>query len=308
MKDLFRKIPSLAIFAVLIAVPLLFLFKTNIKDNSVASFTKNLSAVPMSWDLDKVRSEISRSETKYNDAFFNGSDPNGSFMKTQEASMAGMRARQYDLESEQALGYSLNTYNPDDYTSSKFMSDGRPTPAARYEPGAPKNTSQNKPATDKTKPNTTTNDTGLEDDPYYAGSEKNFESQTSQDTPWDQQKHHQGDPWGGLVVSRISCTCEQPNYIVILNDFVIKGSRVLKVDYQKTGFYLFYDLKPGQYGLGTFDKNAICKIRVGNKCINFQVDGVINKGPGFGSSGVMGGGGLPSLSSTPTGPNNVVTF
>lgn len=298
MKDLFKRIPTLAIFAVLIAIPLLFLFKTNTKDSSVALFTKNLSAVPMSWDLDKVRSEISRSETKYNDAFFNGSDPNGSFMKTQEASMAGMRARQYDLESEQALGYSLNTYNPDDYTTSNYVSDGSPTPGARYEPKTSSNSTSNN----------QTNDTKLEDDPYYAGSEKNFESQTSQDTPWDQQKHHQGDPWGGLVVSRISCTCEQPNYIVILNDFVIKGQRVLKVDYQKTGFYLFYDLKPGQYGLGTFDKNAICKIRVGNKCLNFQVDGVINKGPGFGSSGVMGGGGLPSLSSTPTGPNNVTTF
>ena len=271
--NLFKKVSKI----ILVVVFVTYLF--------IGNFTFAAAPiVPMNWDLNQIRKEVTRRENIYDNYYFNGRDPNSTFMRRQEATISAFKARQYDLEFQQTMGYPnpYNAFNPEDYSLDKYVSDGKPTPNVNYDP----NQNITNPA------NGANNLTeGL--------------TETGSDTPtsdWASKIQHQGDPWGGLVVGRVECTCEPPNYIVFINDYVINSTRTLKVDFAYTGFYLFYDLKPGQYGLGTFDKDAICKIRMGNNCVNYKVDGVINRGPGFGSSGIM----LPGMdsSSLPTGPTD----
>jgi len=108
--------------------------------------------------------------------------------------------------------------------------------------------------------------------------------------PWGEQIHHEGIPFGGLVVARIECDCEGPQkYTVFMNEFTEQALKKLKVDIPYTKFYLFYDLQPGQYGLGTYDMGGTCYSRqIDPQCRTpLIVDGVINHGPGVGSSGTM---------------------
>lgn len=138
------------------------------------------------------------------------------------------------------------------------------------------------------------NDTGADNDPYYGGYAENLSSQTeapagTSDLGWDQQIHHTGTPWGGLVVGpKIPCNCENPkSYMVSVNDYVSKGTVYIKYEDMYSKAYMFWDLNPGQYGLGTLDLGGVCKINMG-QCVDYPVYGIINRGPGFGSSGSMG--------------------
>lgn len=124
------------------------------------------------------------------------------------------------------------------------------------------------------------------------------------ETPWAEQIHHTGTPWGGLAVGpKIPCTCENPkNYMIGVNDYVSKGSVFIKYEDMKSKAYLYYDLNIGQYGLGTLDLGGTCSFRVGIDCIDYPVYGIINSGPGFGTSG-FGGLSFPSILGDGAGQN-----
>lgn len=117
-----------------------------------------------------------------------------------------------------------------------------------------------------------------------------------QELPWGEKIQHQGVPFGGLVIERIPCDCEDPTgkykYTVIMNEYVEKTTKKFKIDIPYTKFYLFYELNVGQYGLGTYDPGGKCYTKkVDPECkVPLIVDGVINHGPGVGSSGIMGSG------------------
>lgn len=103
--------------------------------------------------------------------------------------------------------------------------------------------------------------------------------------PWINQKKHQGEPFGGRIIKREECTCEPPHYIVQINDYVTKGNIWLKVEKPKSTIYEYgQNLTPNKFTLGTYDKNATCNQRKGDRCIPKKVNGVINSGPGAGVS------------------------
>jgi hypothetical protein len=246
------------------------------------------AGVPINWNQDRLRSEIRDKELKYEDYFFGGTDPNSPFMLRQQAAIDAMRARLYDLEFTDAMGFlpPNPSYHPDDFTPQNYIPRGHVTERTPYDWNPrPQRGVQNN--TNNTTNNRTNNDTGRSDDPYYGGYDQNLASQTGQEESWGSKTQHQGEPFGGLVVARMECTCEMPNYIVFLQDFTSQSLKILKVDTSYSKMYQFYDLNVGQYGVGTYDMNAICRIRVGMDCIPFNVDGVINRGPGAGSSGVI---------------------
>ncbi len=106
--------------------------------------------------------------------------------------------------------------------------------------------------------------------------------------PWAQQKHHTGEPFGGLVLFRLECNCprERPgNYAVIVNDLVLKKSIWLKVD-EKSKMYEYWHLLMNRYGLGTYNKGGTCYSRlVDPECKRpVTMDGTLNDGPGTGTS------------------------
>ncbi|MFA7193672.1 MAG: hypothetical protein WC087_02030 [Candidatus Paceibacterota bacterium] len=102
-------------------------------------------------------------------------------------------------------------------------------------------------------------------------------------TSWMNQKRHQGEPFGGYILTRIECDCEG-NYIVLINDYVSRSNLWLKVEKGKSTIYEYgKELTPNKYTLGTYDKGATCKMQV-RDCKPAKVDGVINSGPGAGVS------------------------
>jgi len=245
--------------------------KTDVKDFALIQGT-SMAAVPMSWDLDKLRSNIARQEKRYERYYFeNNKDPNSAFMRRQEAGIAAMKHRQNDLEFEQAMGaYPPNPYNPKDYRLSNFKSDGRPTPNVYYEPGAERqNGVENL--------YDTSNNWGNPDD-------VNMESSSDQsDLPWGSQTHHQGIPFGGQVIQMLPCDCEGPGtYISYINDTVSKSGIWLKVD-SSSKMYEYWHLIPNRYGVGTYDPVATCAMTI-NQCQPLPVTGKINRGPGAGTS------------------------
>lgn len=272
MKKMFKN-PSKFFLIIIGVIILVFLGKSfdNLYFSKENKGNSSLAAVPMTWDLGRVRSEIKKFEQRYENYFFSGKDPNSSFMKRQEAAMEALRARQYDLEAVDSLGYSLDTYNPKDYRLENFVSSGNPTQNVFYDPKVKATESSN-----------------LQKLNTLLGQQN---PQNQQELPWGEQIHHDGVPFGGLVVARIECDCEGPQkYTVFMMEFTEKTLKKLKVDIPYTKFYLFYDLQPGQYGLGTYDMGGTCYSRqIDPQCRTpLIVDGVINHGPGVGSSGVMG--------------------
>lgn len=101
--------------------------------------------------------------------------------------------------------------------------------------------------------------------------------------PWMDQVHHTGEPFGGYITRRQECDCEG-NYIVLVQDYVSKSNLWLKVENGKSTIYEYgRNLTPNKYVLGTYDKNATCKMQR-NDCKPRKVNGVINSGPGAGVS------------------------
>lgn len=289
MKDLLKNYKkfSLALLAMLFLVFIATLFDSN----SIFSSNKiGLAAVPMGWNVDKLRSEIRRFEQRYDRYYFEHSkDPNSAFMLKQEAAMEAMRARQYDLEFQEIFGYENPLpYNPRDYTAANFVSTGQPTQNVSYTPG--ENPFADNLAGNNTYEELFNNPENHMDPDLAAQMLGEGESQ-----PYSVEgKNHEGEPWGGLVVSRIECTCEPPNYMVIMNDYVRNSQIFLKYEQGKSRAYMYWDLRPNSYGLGTMDMGGVCKIRIGQDCLNYQVTGIINSGPGFGSSAGSSGLSLPS--------------
>ncbi len=286
VKNQFKNIFQGSTVLILALILIMFVVKTDfdpavLKDASVA-------AVPMGWNVDRLRSEIAQAEKRYENFYYDkGRDPNSNFMRRQEANIAAMKARQYDLEFQKLMGTpNPFPYKPENYTLKNFVSDGNPTPSVAYEPKSN--------ISDSNLPINGIGDAGQ-----------------STETPWAEQIHHQGEPFGGLVQFRIECDCEPApiegqKYVVFMWEFVTNSVKLLKVDLPYTKFYLFYDLQPGQYGLGTYDMGGECySRRVDPQCqIPLRVDGVINRGPGVGSSGIM-----PSdMSDLPMGDGNFINF
>jgi hypothetical protein len=111
---------------------------------------------------------------------------------------------------------------------------------------------------------------------------------TPTETPWDQQIHHEGMPFGGLITGRVECTCEPPKYMIFLWDFTSNGLITLLVENPgHSRLWETYTLNVGQYALGTYDPQDICKINVGTDCLDYPTTGLINHGPGVGSSGAF---------------------
>jgi hypothetical protein len=116
--------------------------------------------------------------------------------------------------------------------------------------------------------------------------EKTFAQTDS--TPWASKIQHKGVPFGGLITGKVKCTCEPPKYMIFIWDFTSKSLITLKVDEPKSKLWEVFRLDVNQYALGTYDPKEICKIKTGSGCFNYPVTGVINSGPGVGSSGFMG--------------------
>lgn len=111
---------------------------------------------------------------------------------------------------------------------------------------------------------------------------------TPQETPWDQQIHHEGLPFGGLITGKVDCTCEPPKYMIFVWDFTSNGLITLLVENPgHSKIWETYTLDVGQYALGTYDPQDICSINVGNSCLDYPTTGLINHGPGVGSSGMF---------------------
>lgn len=248
---------------------IMLMAKTDIKDFALVQGT-SLAAVPMSWNLDQVRNNITRYEQRYERYYFEkGLDPNSNFMLRQEAAMAAMRKRQNDLEFEQIFGtYPPDPYYPDDYKLKNFISDGNPTPRVSYDPGAERqNALENL--------YDTSNNWGNPDD-VSSGADQS-------DLPWGSQTHHQGIPFGGQVIQTLPCDCEGPGtYISYVNDTVSKSGIWLKVD-SSSKMYEYWHLIPNRYGVGTYDPVATCSMTI-NQCYPAPVTGIINRGPGAGTS------------------------
>jgi len=103
---------------------------------------------------------------------------------------------------------------------------------------------------------------------------------------------HQGFPFGGPIQFILDCTCEMPNKLLIVLDFTTHASKFIKWESGKSKMYDFSqggNFKIGQYILGTADFGGVCKYKVGNNCIDIKLDGIINAGPGAGTSGPLSG-------------------
>lgn len=107
----------------------------------------------------------------------------------------------------------------------------------------------------------------------------------SSGTPWAQQIHHTGTPFGGLVTGKVNCTCDNPKYMLFLWDFTSQGLITLLVDPGgQSKLYETYFPDTGKFMVGTHTPKNVCSIRTGDKCFNYQVTGLINRGPGAGVS------------------------
>ena len=290
----FKKLSEGSIVLLLVLTPAMFFVKTS------------LAAIPPDWDVNKLRDEIGQSSAKYDEALFNGSDPNGSFMLRQHAALDAMRSRQFDLEQINAgMGENrIDPYNPDNYTPSNFKPLGAATPSTQPfyvlpDPNNPNPGNTNPffkgnqgPAQNNQTPTNqpTDNNTGDPNDPYYGGYDENVASQTGEtEEPWASKIQHTGLPFGGLITGNVPCSCDSPNYMIFVWDFSSMGLISLLVD-EKTRYSKLYEvftLNVGQYALGTYDPGAVCKINTSSGCISYPTTGVINHGPGVGSSGFM---------------------
>lgn len=114
----------------------------------------------------------------------------------------------------------------------------------------------------------------------------------------DGKKNHDGEPFGGLILDKVKCTCLPGEvYWLPINDKVTQ-STIFLLDWQPqfTKMYEHYQSGKGRWILGTYTPGPMCWILVGYYCISLKTDGVINKGPGAGVS--LGGStaaGMPSL-------------
>lgn len=119
----------------------------------------------------------------------------------------------------------------------------------------------------------------------YLAEESFAQTQTPAEEPWASKIQHTGLPFGGLITGKVNCTCDMPNYMIFLWDFSSMRLITLLVDEPKSRLWEVFRLNVNQYALGTYDPIEICSIRVGSDCYPYMTTGVINHGPGVGSSG-----------------------
>lgn len=98
---------------------------------------------------------------------------------------------------------------------------------------------------------------------------------------------YQGTPFGGLIVTAISCTCSN-NTLITVQDYYSRSIKNILVWPPISRLYMFFTFNPGQHTLGTYSNGGVCLIRVGKSCQQIQADGYINSGPGAGNSGPTG--------------------
>lgn len=269
----FKKLSEGSIVLLLVLTPVMFFVKTS------------LAAIPPDWGVDKLRDEIGRASEKYDEAFFNGSDPNGPFMLRQHAALDAMRSRQFDLEQINAgMGENrIDPYNPDNYTPSNFKPLGAATPATQpfYVLLDPNN-----PNPGNTNPFFKGNQSPAQNNQPSVNQPAN-NNLVEQEEPWGEKIQHTGLPFGGLITGKVPCSCEKLNYMIFLWDFSSMGLITLKVEPPKSKLWEVFRLDVNQYALGTYDIGGECLIVNGSSCFAYPVNGIINSGPGVGSSGFM---------------------
>lgn len=248
--------------------------KTNLKEKIISGAPSSLAAIPASWSTERIRQEINRRENVVKNMWDRGNSQRildgkvGEF-NTHMKALNELRKRDAELYFESLFGENWRNEMTNPYE--KFNLDEAIKKSAKEYGHLPLNDASGNPL----------------------GNISGLNSGGSQaEVPWAEQIHHTGEPWGGLVTFRYPCDCEKSkkNYFVILNDYVRNKSIFLKYEDKKSHAYMYWELKVGGYGLGTMDVGGTCYTTFYDpKCERpLNVDGIINSGPGFGSSGQTG--------------------
>jgi len=96
---------------------------------------------------------------------------------------------------------------------------------------------------------------------------------------------HMGIPFGGMIMGEILCTCHPPHKLIIVQEYTTNSEKRILVAPPFSRLYQHWTMNPGQYVLGTYTPGPRCFIRVSLYCFPLPTDGMINTGPGAGSSG-----------------------